>query len=195
MRDARLTRLADALVDVPIHDEPREPGMIEAAVTLLVRPAATLELLLIRRIERVGDPWSGHVALPGGRRSDHDSDLLATALRETREEVGVQVDRRHDVIGALDEVVPRSRSLPLLVVAPFIAVAPSGIELSTDPHEVESAIWVPIPALRDPSAVEEMLIQLEQGSRVFPAIRYHDYRIWGLTHRILMQFLEVTASI
>jgi 8-oxo-dGTP pyrophosphatase MutT (NUDIX family) len=195
MRDPRLIRLADALAGAPIHDQPREPGMIEAAVTLLLRPATALELLLIRRVERTGDPWSGHVALPGGRRSTSDGDLLATALRETREEVGVAVDRGHDVVGALDEVVPRSRSLPLLVVAPFVAAAPAHVEVRLDPAEVESTVWVPLPALRDPAAVDEVLIELEQGFRVFPAIRYREYRIWGLTHRILMQFLEVAASI
>ncbi|MGH7339454.1 MAG: NUDIX domain-containing protein, partial [Candidatus Rokuibacteriota bacterium] len=69
----------------------RDPDHREAAVALLVRPRADLEILLIKRAEHPRDPWSGHMALPGGRRSTTDADLVATAFRETEEETGVPV--------------------------------------------------------------------------------------------------------
>ena len=81
-------------------------------------------ILLIRRAERTGDPWGGHMALPeaggGGRRSD----LLATVIRETDEEVGIPLAREH-LAGTLDDVVPRTPVLPPMVVRPFAFSLPA----------------------------------------------------------------------
>mgnify|MGYP006195289737 CR=1 FL=1 len=145
---------------------------------------------MIKRAERENDPWSGHMALPGGRRSPDDADLLRTALRETHEEIGIDIGPAQ-VMGALDEVHPRSTRLPSIVVAPWVMVAPEGAELQPDPREVEIAIWVPVRALRDPAAVSELVLELGDFSRTFPSIVYGEYTIWGLTHRILTQFLDV----
>lgn len=169
---------------------PRSANTLEAAVALVLREGAGLELLLIKRGERAGDPWSGHMALPGGRRAPSDRDLLETALRETREEVGLELARHGDVLGALDEVEPRSSRLPPIVIAPFVARATPAAVLIPDPAEVAAALWVPVAELRDEAAMGEVLIELEGGPRSFPAIRYRDYEIWGLTHRILTQFLD-----
>ena len=73
---------------VPLSAAPLEAT--ETAVALVLAPGSMgLEALFIRRAERADDPWSGHIALPGGRREPGDADRLATAVRETREEVGV----------------------------------------------------------------------------------------------------------
>ncbi|HEU4700285.1 MAG TPA: NUDIX domain-containing protein, partial [Gemmatimonadales bacterium] len=88
---ARFARLAAGLAahrPVTAND----PTLRWAAVALVVTPAPD-SMLLIRRAERAGDPWSGHMALPGGRHSRGDADLAATAMRETAEEVGVRLDR------------------------------------------------------------------------------------------------------
>ena len=66
----------------------RDPSAIEASVALIIGSDPDT-VLIIRRAERVGDPWSGHMGLPGGRRSQKDEHLLATAIRETEEEVGL----------------------------------------------------------------------------------------------------------
>lgn len=157
---------------------------------MLVRPRETLEVLLIRRAELHGDPWSGHVALPGGRRSDGDSDLLATACRETHEEVGIPIDRVGTFVGALDEVSPVSRLLPPIVVAPFVLAVPPETTATPDPREVQAAFWVPVDALRDRSAASEILIEGDAGPLSFPSVTYEDYVIWGLTYNILRQFME-----
>lgn len=160
-------------------------------MTLVLRAADDLELLLIERTERSDDPWSGHVALPGGRRDPGDPDLLATAFRETREEVGVALDPATQLLGELDEVQPGSRRLPPLVITPFVAAVEAGQRLDLDPLEVAAALWVPLGALRDGAAASEVVVPVE-GTRVaFPALRYGDYRVWGLTHRILTRFLEL----
>jgi 8-oxo-dGTP pyrophosphatase MutT (NUDIX family) len=160
----------------------------------VLRPHEELELLLIKRAERESDPWSGHIALPGGRRDPADTDLIATAFRETAEETGVAAHRGGRLLGGLDEVHPRNPRLPSIVVAPFVIGVPAGTTAHPDPREVDAALWVPLSALRDPGAVSEILIELEDGRRAYPSLRYRDYVIWGLTHRIVTQFLEVVGE-
>lgn len=194
LNDRRIADLADALSRRPPVARDRDPGLSEAAVLLVLRPAGdTLELLLIERAEKEGDPWSGHMALPGGRRQIDDADLLATALRETREETGIAVPGG-DVLGPLDEVQPGARRRFSIVIAPFVAAVPAETAAVPEPSEVKTAIWVPLPHLASEEAVDEILIELEDESRAFPALNYQEYVIWGLTHRILEDFIEVARS-
>ncbi|MGQ0562404.1 MAG: NUDIX hydrolase [Gemmatimonadota bacterium] len=195
MDDARLIELNRLLQTRPARACERAEGVREAAVALLIRPREQLELLLIKRAIHERDPWSGHVALPGGRRDPGDANVLDTAIRETSEEVGIRLVRDQDFIGALDEVVPASRRLPQLLIAPFVFAVDATAAAVIDAAEVEAAIWVPLSALRDEHAASEILIELEGGSRAFPSFKYGDYVIWGLTHRILMQFLELSVGL
>lgn len=186
--------LADALAHRPAAAEERRPETREAAVALLIRPREELELLLIKRAELERDPWSGHMALPGGRREPEDEDLRATAFRETLEEIGVDL-KIGTVLGALDEVAPRSPRLPPILIAPFVIAVPETTETVLLSNEVDAAVWIPTSALRAPGAVSELLIRFEGGDRAFPSLRYREYVIWGLTHRILLQFFEVLDSL
>jgi 8-oxo-dGTP pyrophosphatase MutT (NUDIX family) len=135
------------------------------------------------------------MALPGGRRETADADLLATALRETEEEVGIALRPDRDLLGPLDEVHPASRRLPDLVIAPWVAAVGREVEAVPQPSEVETAIWVPLSHLDDEAALSEVLIELEGDSLSFPSFRYLDYQIWGLTFRILEQFLELWRGV
>jgi 8-oxo-dGTP pyrophosphatase MutT (NUDIX family) len=193
--DPRLLGLKQVLAARPARATPRDGILREAAVSLLLRPRDQLEILLIKRALHDTDPWSGHVALPGGRRDDTDEDLLATAIRETEEEVAVKVRRDDAFIGALDELAPRNRRLPPIVIAPFVFAVPSDTSATANPGEVDAAIWVPLSALRDEEAASEILIELEGGPRAFPSLTYGEYVIWGLTHRILMQFLDLSVGL
>jgi 8-oxo-dGTP pyrophosphatase MutT (NUDIX family) len=159
-------------------------------VALIVRPSRPdLELLLIRRAERAGDPWSGHMALPGGREELHDPGPLHTAIRETREEVGVALDEGA-VLGRLTDVRPISGA-PRIAVSAWVFGVGSGTAAHPN-HEVDLALWVPIRELLHPGASREYLHALSGGeARSFPALGYQDHVIWGLTHRILTEFLEI----
>jgi len=168
-------------------------GVPEAAVALAVRPAESLEILLIRRTERAGDPWSGQIAFPGGRRAAGDPSLVHTALRETAEETGLDLSSSGRILGRLDEMRTSSR-LPPLLIAPWVVAAPHSIELRLDAREVVDAAWVPLAALRDPRATSELRFEREGQIFVFPTLIYRDFVIWGLTHRILEQFLERAAD-
>jgi 8-oxo-dGTP pyrophosphatase MutT (NUDIX family) len=192
--DRRIRELRRVLAHRPALDAGRAAHEREAAVALLVRPGPQLELLLIRRSEHEADPWSGHVALPGGRRDAADAALLHTALRETEEEVGIPLGRVGALLGMLDEVAPRNPALPPLVIAPFVLAVPPGTEAVPDRREIDAAIWVPLAALRSEEAVSEILIELHDGTRRFPSLVYGEYVIWGLTHRILLQFLELAEQ-
>jgi len=191
--DPRVRALQDVLGRRPALRAPRDPSLAEAAVLLALRLTSPLELLLIERAEKEGDPWSGHMALPGGRREPHDGDLLDTALRETREETRIEVAPAA-VLGALDEVSPSSRRRFSIVIAPFVALVPPDAEAVPAPAEVETALWVPLPHLASEEAVDEVLIELEGESRAFPALSYREYVIWGLTHRILTNFMEIARE-
>lgn len=191
VEDRRIDLVRSLLEQRPAHLADLLPGEREAAVALLLRPREQLEVLLIRRAILERDPWSGHVALPGGRRDARDCDLLATALRETEEEIGVPLARVGRFLGRLDTVAPRSPRLPPLVIAPYVLAVPPDTDAVPDGREVDAAVWVPLTALRTEEAVSELLIELRDGTQRFPSLVYGDYVIWGLTHRILVQFLEL----
>jgi 8-oxo-dGTP pyrophosphatase MutT (NUDIX family) len=193
--DPRLIQLRHVFEGRAARAVPRGPDHGEAAVALLVRPRASLELLLIRRAELHGDPWSGHVALPGGRRAPADDDLFGTACREAQEEVGVPLHRVGTFIGALDEITPGTPLLPPIVIAPFVLAVPPDTRAEPDAREVQAAMWVPVDALRATTAIAEVHMNLPDGSRSFPSLIYQDFVIWGLTYRVLQQFLEISQAV
>jgi ADP-ribose pyrophosphatase YjhB (NUDIX family) len=162
-------------------------------VALIVRPAFPgLELLLIRRAERQGDPWSGHMALPGGREEPGDPGAVFTAMRESREEVGIEL-HDHLLLGRLDDVRPISGA-PRIAVSAWVFGVEEGTTAHPN-HEVALAIWAPVDELLHPGATREYLHALGNGEMLrLPAFGYRDHVIWGLTHRILTQFLEFARS-
>lgn len=194
-RDPRFSALEHALSRRPGRPAPPDPVAVRAGVALLLRPAAAeLELLLIRRAEREGDPWSGHVAFPGGRAQREDPDLVATAARETREEVGIDPAGAGRWLGALDELAPTT-GLPRIVVAPHVFAVPGGAA-PTPNHEVAAAFWVPLAELAHPGAATEYLHAVEGGDPLrFPAYGTSGHVVWGMTYRILSRFLELYAAI
>jgi 8-oxo-dGTP pyrophosphatase MutT (NUDIX family) len=173
-----------------------EPRVARAAVALaLAQAPGGVELLLIQRATRDNDPWSGHIALPGGRRDPGDADAIATAVRETSEEVGVDLRRDGEVIGRLDELRAVARHRPLdLVITPVVFALPRPVPLVPSPREVDSALWVPLSFLASAEAAATYTRTLEGITSEFPAFRYRQYTIWGLTHRILSGFLELVRE-
>lgn len=193
LHEPRIAQLRHVFENRPARAADRAHGPREAAVAVLVRPRESLEVLLIRRAELHGDPWSGHVALPGGRRDPADPDLLATACRETHEEVGIHAERVGTFIGALDEVAPTTLNLPPILIAPFVLAVPPDTRATPDAREVQAAFWVPVSALSDRGAASEILIQGDSGQLRLPSLTYEDYVIWGLTYRIICQFMETVG--
>lgn len=183
--------LARSLAETERDEPPPADALPRAAVAILLRGRpAGVELLLIRRAERADDPWSGHVALPGGREQAEDAAPPDTAAREAREEVGIAPAA---LLGPLPPVWPRSERAPRILVRPFVFAVADEAEPSPN-HEVDAAFWLPLRELREPGAVTEHLLELEGvGSMRFPAFGWRGHVVWGLTHRILTDFLEHAA--
>ena len=156
-----------------------------AAVALILREQPSgLELLFIHRAEHPADPWSGQMAFPGGRSETGDAELIATAVRETREEIGVDLEHSAERLGALDELHAVSRMRPVdLAIAPFVFRLRELVEPVLSP-EVDSVLWLRLDELLGPE--HRGLFDYPHGGTLlkFPCIRMAGRTIWGLTYRI-----------
>ena len=161
-----------------------------AAVALVLRNnQGTAELLLIKRAISLKDPWSGHLALPGGRADKGDVDLIDTAVRETREEVNLILNRETSIIGQLAPLSPVSPRLPPLTVSPFIAVAPERIDLVLN-TEVAHAFWVKLRDLKHDGRSSSFSMLIGEAKHAWPAYPSAHGVIWGITERIISDFLS-----
>jgi len=165
-------------------------GRMEAAVALVIRPRSQLDVLLIKRAVHERDPWSGQMALPGGRWEPGDPGLKHTAARETWEETGVDLRTEGVHLGHLDEVQPANPRLPIERIAPFAFAVPPETEAFVASHELESVHWVPIDLLAHPDTASTTRIHFSGFAKTFPSYHVVDEHVWGLTHRIITGFLE-----
>ena len=164
-----------------------------AAVVLALRgEAVDAEALFIVRATDERDPWSGHVALPGGREEPTDADLLETALRELREETGLGL-AREEVVGRLDELRPVSRHIPRIAITPFVAwrAQLSGVRRNA---EIEGHFWMPLSALREPGRRSTLVLRRSGDEMTFPTIEYAGHTVWGLTYSIVQNFLTLLEA-
>ncbi len=161
----------------------------QAAVAVILREADDgLEILFIKRSETPGDPWSGHMAFPGGHEDPEDEDLKQAAVRETLEEIGLDLSA-HDYLGALDHqrAMARGRKLDMLI-------APHVFEVRGDPsftlnYEVDEVVWAPMARM-----LSNELHATETKPMAGKPTIFNGYRltgghfVWGLTYRMLKQF-------
>jgi 8-oxo-dGTP pyrophosphatase MutT (NUDIX family) len=136
-----IVRLADELEAREAIEAPEESDTRLAAVAAVLRVTDQPELLFIKRAEAVGDPWSGHMAFPGGRHEPGDRSLLETAWRETREEIAIDLHADGQLLGVLDDLAPRSPSLPRINIRPYVAIVQRDVEIVYS-HEVADHFWV-----------------------------------------------------
>jgi len=187
---SRLLRLRERLATHrPQEDTGRDP-LVWAAVAVVVAPDPD-SILFIRRAERRDDPWSGHMALPGGRRSGEDPDLVGTAIRETAEEVGLPLDPG-DLAGILDDVVPRTPVLPPIAVRPYVFILPARPSLLPNP-EVAATRWVALDHLLHAETYHTVELEIRGEPRRFPAYRVEEGIVWGMTERIVSSLLQLLA--
>lgn len=176
-------------------EEKDEAGIRRAAVALMLRlgeKTGEPEIFFIQRAHYDTDPWSGQVAFPGGREEASDKSLIDTAIRETREETGIDIGRDGVVIGQLDDLCPQTARLPSIVVRPFVAL----IGQHSDPvlsHEVANSFWVPLAMLRDNTGWRDTIVTAGGLEFTRRAFHHGDFVVWGMTERILSHFLSLAG--
>ncbi len=172
-------------------------GEKRAAVGAILRTGAVgPEILLIKRADKEGDPWSGQMAFPGGRHEPGDVDLVHTVQRETLEEVGLDLRREGELLARLDDVhaVARGRHVGL-VIAPFVFALRGRGDAELRPNaEVAEALWTPIAPLWRGEAATTFPYVHEGQQLDFPALKVGHHVVWGLTYRMLTLLFEALAG-
>ncbi len=196
------------------YKPPRQPAPTglearRAAVAIILRAAGTAregvsahanadhdsagdtEILFIRRAEKTGDPWSGHMAFPGGHVDTSDASFLDAAIRETREEIGVDLEAAGQHIGTLPSQQPMLSRNGGLFVAPFVFTLTQSVVCCPN-HEVAEVVWSPLaPIINAQNHIEEAR-RIESGSRLFSGYQLNDaHFVWGLTYRMLHSLFAV----
>ena len=169
-----------------LHDEQAQ----RAAVAVVVSAEDAPAILFVKRGERSGDPWSGHVAFPGGFRSPADDSAVATARRETDEETGLDLVRLGEQLGLLDDVYPRSARLPKVIVTPVVFLVWGRPAVSAR-AEVVRAEWIEAAEVFDPANRHPYVLHAGGGQLTFESVVVHGLTVWGLTERILSQIANV----
>ena len=157
-----------AAVAVLLHDDPSGP-----------------RVLLMKRAERDGDPWSGHISLPGGGYDPSDRDLYAAAVREMREELGLDLDGAR-YLGQLPSLMPRMSGPNGIEVTPFVFLTDIAVEPTCGP-EALAAFWLPLESAA--AGHYDGTYTYPGSAMTFPSWNYEGHVIWGLTWRILGDLL------
>ncbi|MEZ4340260.1 MAG: CoA pyrophosphatase [Sandaracinaceae bacterium] len=181
-----LTRIARRLREAP---DPPGPDPT-AAVAAILRPGDGLEILFIKRAEHEGDPWSGHMAFPGGRRDPGDTTLVHTARRETLEEIGLDLDGHGEMLGMLDDVPTHTTGL---VVRPFVWAVQEVPGLQPN-EEVAAVEWVALETLMSGARDTTFPLTWKGQHHRFPAFEVESGIVWGLTYRMLHLLFETLRA-
>ena len=203
----RLSQLAAALADRfgQVQAASPDSGRRNAAVAVLLRPpdgatdpvrapVRSCRVLAIRRADSERDPWSGQMALPGGRLDKADAGLVAAAIRETREETGIDLAAGAALLGRTGAMRPLGVRVPAISIWPFVFRVASDTVARVASHEVASVHWFPVEALLDPANRGTYSWSYGGIVRPFPCIRLEDRVIWGLTYRILTELFDLAAN-
>jgi 8-oxo-dGTP pyrophosphatase MutT (NUDIX family) len=190
LAQADVSRLASRLASRVAVDASRAAESQLAAVSAVLRVVhGAPELLFIKRAEVERDPWSGHMAFPGGRREVGDASLEVTAVRETQEELALNLTQGR-ILGRLDDLAPRNRVLPPIIIRPYVALVAPDVCL-TPSREVAATFWVPIARLQDARSITTYDVEMNGVRASFPAFRVAEHLVWGLTERIVQQLLTL----
>ncbi len=148
-------------------------------------------VLLMQRALRADDPWSGHISLPGGGYQASDGDLRVTAIRETREELGIELGGQR-LLGNLEALHPRSSGPEGIEITPFVFAAAGALAPVCGP-EATAAFWLPLELAA--SGALDGSYTYPASQMTFPTWTYEGHVIWGLTRRILDTVLELARGV
>jgi 8-oxo-dGTP pyrophosphatase MutT (NUDIX family) len=173
-------------------DHELNPGMLPlvelraaAVLVALVDRPEGFTILLTQRTAHLSR-HAGQIAFPGGRVDDGDVDAIATALRETEEEIGLNRDHIEPV-GKLDRYVTRTG----FTVTPIVALVQPPFTLTIDANEVDEAFEVPLAFILDPANQKRDSYDYQGVARHFYVFQYGERRIWGATAGMLVNLAEI----
>ncbi|MSQ12824.1 MAG: CoA pyrophosphatase [Dehalococcoidia bacterium] len=167
-----------------------DPALKPAAVLVLLTTADDVVAVAFTQRTSHVEHHKGEVSFPGGARDPEDADHIATALRETHEEIGIPAASVR-VLGQLAPAVTRSNFLMHPVVGSLVGPA----HFIPNPFEVAEVFTVPLRALLDPATKREEA-QTRNGVAITSVAYYHNgHRIWGATARVLTGFLDIVAKL
>jgi 8-oxo-dGTP pyrophosphatase MutT (NUDIX family) len=162
-----------------------------SAVAAIVRfDRGGAEVLLMTRAVHAGDRWSGHVSMPGGKQDEGDADLLATAIRETREETGIDLSGA-PVLGRLAAVkaIAKGKVLPMTITTFVFHLA--GDQPVTLSAEASDHFWFPLDRAALGALDSRYDYRFGPLALDLPCWRWEGRCVWGLTHQMLSNLLEV----
>lgn len=173
----------------------RDGDFISASVMVILREErGEYSMLFIKRREYVSDLFSGHMAFPGGKMQKGDGSKLETAIRETLEETGIDLKKNGRILGELDEVNPVNPKANHYIVTPYLALV--GEDTRVKPNEeVAEFVWIPLSDFRNEKILEIKVIEKHGMKLEDFTFRYQNYVIWGMTARILRQFLSLAGHL
>jgi 8-oxo-dGTP pyrophosphatase MutT (NUDIX family) len=155
----------------------------DAAVALLLKPVDhVLQVLFVKRVENPADPWSGQMALPGGKRDAKDQNLKQTVVRETLEETNIKLLDRCRFLGVMEAL--RSTQRPEMKILPFIVLLEHDPSIKLN-EELEGFVWISLKDLLQHKGI----VKFSFGE--FRAYIVGNTIIWGLTYRILEKFIHI----
>jgi 8-oxo-dGTP pyrophosphatase MutT (NUDIX family) len=193
--DLSLQRIEDQLANHQPVELSRRLAPERAAVVALLRfERAAPEVLLIQRVAHPGDRWSGQVSFPGGREEEGDADLLATALRETQEEVGLDLSSTARLLGRIDAVraIAKGRFLPMSI-NPFVLVQTRAQAFALG-SEATEAFWLPLDRVAQGELDDHFSYRLGPLPMTFPCWRWEGKIVWGLTYQMIRSLLRVVQG-
>lgn len=168
-----------------VAQEPEPKGLKFAAVSIIINDRESPSVLLIRRAERAGDPWSGQIAFPGGKMQRDDGTARKTAVRETLEEVGVDLEASAQFLGYGQLTTTHTGTME---VVPSVFLLNGKVKVVPN-EEVASYRWADLRDMLAPRSSSNYTLNYEGRSVQVPAFLVGDYVVWGLTHRILTKVL------
>ena len=163
----------------PISDQQKA----NAAVSLILKPVQQdFEILFVKRVERLSDPWSGQIALPGGKNEPKDMNLKDTIIRETFEETNIKL-KEDNLLGVLNTI--DSCRTPKVTILPFISLLKDSPMIKLNKKELDSYFWISFKEIKNNIGVVDINTKKESAYILGDAV------VWGITYKILREFTKI----